>query len=245
MTLTGLDCQSVGSKYRLIMLRQLPLAFPRQKTWGGKRAGAGRKPTRLGRPCVPHRVRPAHRRGAPVHVTLRARAGLPPFRDVGIFREMREAIRRASRSRAVGDAFRVVEFSVQADHVHLIVEAQDTDVLSRGMRGLAIRLARAVNRALRVRGSVWGDRYHARALTTPRAVRTAIVYVLMNAKKHGRRIASGLDAFSSAPWFSGFRARAVTTTDESPVHAPKTWLARVGWRRWGLIALSERPRAPG
>ncbi len=108
------------------------------------------------------------------------------------------------RPPAVGDAFRVVQFSVQNDHVHLIIEAHDADVLSRGVRGLAIRLARAVNRALHVRGAVWGDRFHARELTSPRAVRNAIVYVLMNAKKHGVRLASGLDAFSSARWFDGF-----------------------------------------
>jgi len=67
---------------------------------------------------------------------------------------------------------------VQDDHLHLIVEADDTQVLARGLRGLAIRVARAVNRALNRRGAVWGDRYHARALTSPRAVRNALVYVM-------------------------------------------------------------------
>lgn len=175
-----------------------------------------------------------------------ARAGLPPFRDGGIFREVREAIRRASRSPAVGDAFRVIEFSVQNDHVHLLVEAHDTDVLSRGLRGLVTRVARAVNRALDVRGNVWADRYHARALETPRAVRNAIVYVLMNAKKHGMRVSRGIDAFSSAPWFDGFSTRIIEAPGamNAPVRAARTWLGAVGWRRRGLVHLDERPRAP-
>jgi len=157
---------------------------------------------------------------------------------------MRAAIREGNRSPAVGDAFRVVEFSVQKDHVHFIIEAHDKDVLSRGLRGLAIRLARAVNRALRVRGAVWGDRYHARELKTPRAVRNAIVYVLMNAKKHGVRL-SGVDAMSSAPWFDGFAGGVVrVAADESPVRAPRTWLAGVGWRRRGLVHFDERPSTP-
>jgi REP element-mobilizing transposase RayT len=228
-----------------------PIKFMRQtemqfRTWGGKRDGAGRKPRfPNARPHVPHRARGAHKSAHPVHVTLRARAGLPPFRERGIFVELREAIRRASRSPAVGDAFRVVQFSVQRDHVHLIVEARDRDVLSRGVRGLAIRLARAVNRALAVRGNVWSDRFHARELTSPRAVRNAIVYVLMNARKHGTRIASGIDAYSSAPWFDGFAARVdATPVDSQPVFAPRTWLAGVGWRRRGLVRFDERPRAP-
>jgi len=214
------------------------------RPWGGKRINAGRKRTRSGRPCVPHRARPAHRAAHPVHVTLRARAGLPPLRDSGVFAELRGAIRGANHSPAVGEAFRVVQFSVQNDHVHLIVEAADKDVLSRGLRGLAIRLARAVGRALARPGRVWGDRYHARELTTPRAVRNALVYVLLNAKKHGMRTERGVDRFSSAPWFDGFARRNPSEDASSPVRHARTWLAGVGWRRAGLIRLAERPRAP-
>ncbi len=226
-----------------MLARQQSFRF---RPWGGKRENAGRKRVKLGRPCVPHRTRPAHRPAHPVHVTLRARGGLPPFRDRGLFAELRAAIHGASRSPAVGEVFRVVEFSVQNDHAHFIIEAQDKDALSRGLRGLAIRLARTVNRVLRVRGAVWGDRYHARELKTPRAVRNAIVYVLMNAKKHGSRVASGIDAFSSAPWFRGFAAtNNVAPKDEPcPVLAARTWLGGTGWRRRGLVRLDERPRGP-
>jgi REP element-mobilizing transposase RayT len=158
---------------------------------------------------------------------------------------VREAIREASRSPAVGDAFRVVQFSLQDNHVHLIVEARDADALSRGLRGLTIRVARAVNRSLAVTGPVWGDRYHARALKTPRAVRNALVYVLMNARKHGEALPTGVDALSSAPWFAGFVRHVPPPADvECPVRPPRTWLANVGWRRRGLVRFDERPRAP-
>jgi len=161
------------------------------------------------------------------------------LRHEGLFVEVRRAIAKASRP-----AFRVVEFSMQNDHAHFIVEARDKDTLSRGLRGLAIRLARAVNRAIGIAGQVWGDRYHARDLKTPRAVRNALVYVLMNAKKHHAVIDAGVDAFSSAPWFDGF-ARHVDEPDEPcPVRAPRTWLGSAGWRRRGLVRFDERPRAP-
>ena len=210
---------------------------------GGARKGAGRKRALPGRPRVPHRTRMDHKRAHPVHVTLRARAGLPPLRDHGIFAEARDAIAMASRSRAASSTFRVVEFSIQNDHAHFIVEAHDKETLTRGLRGLVIRFARAVNRALHVRGPVWEDRYHARELTTPRAVRNAIVYVLMNAKKHRMRIAQ-VDHFSSAPWFGGFAQRIDVAIEPSPVFASKTWLGAMGWRRRGLVGLDEQPRAP-
>ncbi len=220
-------------------MRQTAFEF---RTWGGKREGAGRKPVRKGRGAVAHRARPVHRAAHPVHVTLRARGGLPPFRESAILREVRKAVAGANRSPAVGEGFRVVQFSLQNDHVHLIVEAHDADVLSRGTRGLIVRLARAVNRALGVRGQVWDDRYDARALKTPREVRNAIVYVLMNARKHGQRLLAGVDRFSSAPWFDGFAARITHTDTPRPVATSRTWLGGTGWRRRGLVRLHERPK---
>ena len=224
-------------------LEQLPLPIP--NTWGGKRKGAGRKRVPNRRSSVPHRTRPVHRAAHPVHVTLRARTGLPPLRDRAIFTQMKAAIREASRSPAVGSSFRVVQFSVQNDHLHLIVEASDADHLGRGVQGLAIRLARVINRVLVGSGKVWGERYHARPLRTPREVRNAIVYVLMNAKKHLRRASrDGVDPMSSAPWFDGFRGaggRALAAVIDAPVVASRTWLGATGWRRHGLVRVDDAP----
>jgi hypothetical protein len=135
-----------------------------------------------------------------------------------------------------------VQFSVQDNHVHLLAEATHKRALSSGIRGLAIRLARAVNRALGRRGVVWNDRYHARALRTPREVRHALVYVLMNFRKH-RAVGAELDPCSSAAWFDGWRTSPVAlASGPRPVAVARTWLAGVGWRRHGLIDRSERPK---
>ncbi len=222
---------------------QTELAF---RTWGGKRAGAGRKP-RLGRSGVAHRTRPVHERYEPVHVTMRAGRRLGSLRRQGVFVEMIRSLRSASSS-----AFRIVHFSVQSDHVHLLIEAHDKARLSRGMAGLAIRLARAVNRKLRRTGRVWADRYHARALRSPREVRHALVYILMNWRKHVAG-ARGLDPCSSARWLRGWKAgvnpqrllggnggRSIGPPDP-PVRPPSTWLAARGWRRHGLLGADERP----
>jgi len=180
-----------------------------------------------------------HRARFPLHVTLRLREGLPPLREETLGSAVVRALACAS-----ADAFRVLHFSIQTNHLHLVVEAHDAAALSRGMQGLAVRVARAVNRRLDARGRVFRERYHARELTTPRAVRSALVYVLMNARKHGVRLAAGIDRFSSAAWFDGF-ARRPASDDACPVRAPRTWLAGVGWRRRGLVRLDERPAAPG
>lgn len=206
------------------------------RTHGGARPGAGRKRV-APRPGVPHRPRAPHDPHHPIHVTLRAGTLPVSLRSARVFPVLRAALARASRA-----AFRVIVFSVQGDHLHLAVEADSDRRLRAGLQGLAIRAAKAVNRALGRRGAVWAERYHARALTTPRAVRHALVYVLQNLKKH-RPGARGLDPCSSAAWFSGWRnAPRRPAPPWSPVAVARTWLARWGWRRHGLIDMSEAPR---
>ena len=127
------------------------------------------------------------------------------------------------------------------DHLHLVVEADGPTAFERGVRGLAIRVAKAINRALGRRGHVWADRFHARLLRTPREVRNALVYVLHNIRRHlpGTR---GLDPCSSARWFDGWRTPVPAVAEAAPVAPARTWLARIGWRRRGLIDVEERPR---
>jgi putative transposase len=219
-------------------VQQIDIEFP---SWGGQRDGAGRKASPRGN--APHRRRERHRRAHPVHVTLRARRGLPPFREQVVAREIRLRIAQANGSSRLRDVFRIVHFSAQNDHLHFIVEALDASALSRGVQGLAIRLARRVNALLATRGRIWADRFHSRELTTPRSVRNAIVYVLMNAKKH-MRAAEPVDTCSSAPWFDGFAHGPSPPEADSPVRPAATWLGSTGWKRHGLVGLDERPRAP-
>jgi hypothetical protein len=169
-------------------------------------------------------------------VTLRASSGLPSLRIGRLFTAARTALSAANTLH-----FRVLHYSVQADHVHLLVEADEPTAFERGVRGLAIRVAKAVNRVLGRHGRVWGDRYHARQLRTPREVRNALVYVLNNFRKHVRG-ARGLDPCSSAPWFDGWRTAVGRVLETSRVARPHTWLARVGWRRHGLVEIDEGPR---
>ncbi|HEY6910167.1 MAG TPA: transposase, partial [Myxococcales bacterium] len=49
---------------------------------------------------------------------------------------------RAARERV---GVRVIHYSIQGNHLHLIVEAESPEALSRAMQGLATRLARRLN----------------------------------------------------------------------------------------------------
>jgi len=224
------------------------------KSWGGARRGAGRKP-KGGRAGLPHRARSAHDANLPVQITTRLQAGLGTLRRPDELALIRRALER-SRERGT---FRVVHHSVQSNHLHLIVEAHDRQALSLGMRGLLVRIARALNRLWRRQGSVFADRFHERALRTPREVRQSLVYVLQNARKHGIGF-RGPDPYSSGDRFDGwanageFEAGSATAGPEAgkrsawgellerSVAAARTWLLSIGWKRWGLIHTRESPR---
>jgi putative transposase len=217
--------------------RQLELTLP-VRTWGGARRGAGRKP-KGARALMPHTARPTHVSRHPVHVTLRVERVLPSLRTKGRFK----VLRRAIRAGAVRPGFRLLHYSVQKDHLHLVVEAQDKAVLGRSLQALQVRMARAVNKLLGRKGRVFADRYHARALRTPREVRNALAYVLLNARKHahehGRLLPEGwLDVFSSALSFDGWRGR---RPEEPPLSRAQTWLLDTGWRVHGLLEVSAVP----
>jgi len=136
--------------------------------------------------------------------------------------------------------FRIAQFTVQANHVHLVVEADGRRAVARGMQGLAIRLAKTINRELGRVGRVWSDRYHCRALRTPREVRNGLIYVLLNGRKHGVS-GRGIDRCSSGYWFAGWRQSVEAPPGPAPVARPKTWLLTVGWRRGGLIDFDTHP----
>ncbi len=210
---------------------------------GGRRPGAGRKPG--SNPRIRHRSRGSFARRLPCHVTLKMRSGIPSLRTVRLVSEL-------ERSFSLGcerDDFRLVHYSLQGNHAHLIVEADDEDALGRGMKALASRLARAVHRVFKRKGPVLADRYHMRALRTPREVRNALAYVLLNARRHaasaGRTLSSafGIDPASSGRWFDGWRNAVGAVGPSPPVASPRSWLLSVGWRRCGLLGRDEVPGA--
>ena len=170
---------------------------------------------------------------------MKVRKGLPGLRSRGGYAALRGAF--AAGCERFG--FRLTQYSVQRDHVHMMCEAKDRRALARGVQGLLIRVAKALNRLWGRRGSVFADRYHDRVLRTPHDVRRALAYVLNNARRHGLRLAQAMDFFSSGPWFNGWREKftARGVPEVRPVAEGRTWLLREGWRRRGLIGLTEVP----
>ncbi len=218
------------------------------RTHGGAREGAGRKRTLPGRPRVPHRSRAITKKRFPVHVTVRMRADIPRLRNF----ELCAVLRRAFVYGCKKDEFRICQFSIQGNHIHLMCEAANNEALARGMQGWSVRVARGLNAKLGRTGSVFADRYHVEIVKTPKQCRATLCYVLQNARRHRVHVDPtyhGMDPFSSAWWFDGWAddrwREGLGPPDLRTVAEPQTWLLREGWRRHGLIAIDETPSAAG
>ena len=222
------------------MARQAELRFCRR---GGKRRGAGRK-RRGARRRVPHRRRPVLSRHNPLHVTLRVLDGVGRLRCRKGFAVVRAVMLLVARTKA---GFRIIDLSIQGNHLHLTCEADGKDALRAGIAAFKISFARRLNRALSRSGSVFADRYHTEVLTCPRQVRNATCYVINNWRKHGedRGATTRVDPFSTGCAFPHWAERyTYPFTDPDvllPRGTPSTWLLTKGLARTAPISLSERP----
>jgi REP element-mobilizing transposase RayT len=193
----------------------------RARTWGGRRKGAGR-PKTVG--IVLHRTRPEIKKRHPLHITLRVRHDVGNLRRDNVYAQMQKAF-LAGHNRF---GMRMCEFSIQSNHIHLVVEAEDKQALTSGLQGLIIRLARAINRALGRKGKVFAERYHERILKTPTEVRNAVEYVRHNHEKHLKKSGRDVHPFYIDP-YSSMSGQAVCYMHDYDwstlvIAAPKTWL---------------------
>ncbi len=185
---------------------------------GGRREGAGRKPVAR-RSGVAHRARERFERTVPAIVTIRMAKTVYNLRSQRSFNVLKRAL-SGGRNRF---GTRIIHFSVQGNHLHLIVESPDEGSLSRAMKGLGVRVARRMNEMMDREGRVIGDRYHASLLRSHRAARNAVRYVRENHRKHfapkdGWRKGTSTDAFSS--WANTISLPAPETTFLKWVEGP-------------------------
>jgi REP element-mobilizing transposase RayT len=235
-------------------LASAPKKRPRGRPRKGRFAGA------------PHKRRPELNRRLPVHIVLRVVAAIGSLRKRFMYSALREAtiaVAMRELNEKENGAFRIVHISIQRDHVHLIVEADNKLALSRGMASFQISAAKHLNREFsrgleeRRRGTVFPDRFHQEIITTRKQARNTLAYVLNNWRKHREDRGElqrtwNVDPFSTGALFSGWKA-----LEDQPlmwtlrdgykplvVYFPRTWLLDEGWRMYGLLAFDEVPSAP-
>jgi len=171
----------------------------------------------------------------PLHLTFHLIEGLPNLRNKHEHATLIEVFARC-RER---EGFRITQYSIQGNHVHLIVEAMRKEDLTRGVTGLATSMARRLNKLCNRHGRVFADRFHARVLRTPTEVRNALRYVLHNARNHGLWLwPDRPDPYSSGEYFDGWADYPARSLLPPWLATAATWLLRCGWQRAGPLQLA-------
>ena len=213
------------------------LKFPAKR--GGRRRNSGRKPK--GREAgVAHRARESFDRENANHVTMKVVGGLPSLRTPEAFAVIERALREAKDR--FGCAFN--QFSVQSNHIHLIIEATSPEALAQGVKGLAVRIARGLNRLWGRTGTLWRDRYHHVVIRSARQMKNVLRYVLRNCERHGVTHVGTPDPYSSAVyffWFTDFCPNAAAVfAKELPISLPHSELQRERSKTHGHFAVSAK-----
>lgn len=206
-----------------------PIKMEPKPKHGGWRPGAGRKRIAK-RALVPHRRRPKHDARNAMHMTVRRRDGLPSFRQQRVGKLLLRLLDDKNDER-----FHIVEFSIQSNHLHFVIEGDDRETVIRKMQGFMIAFAKRLNRLLgRTKGKVWADRYFARDIESSRDMHNVLSYIFANAKKHGaiRDAPEVYDAYSTAWRFFGFPLR---NTEHWPRPKPRTAMLQRWWRIHGPV----------
>jgi REP element-mobilizing transposase RayT len=161
------------------------------KLFNKKNAGRPKIPLHK-RGYVPHRKREKLPAKTPIHATIKIRSNIvQTLRNKIVFKKISKAILRA---RVQG--LRIIHFTVQKDHLHLLIETHNNKELAKGMQALGISLAKSLKNLTKVKGPIYKERYHLHILKTVQEIKNVKAYILGNAHKHGV-IKDHFDTFSS------------------------------------------------
>lgn len=128
-----------------------------------------------------------------LHLTIKVRENKADIQNKKILKALHHAIKRARLQR-----LKVIHYTLEYNHAHLVVEAADNRILHKGMQAFGISLAKAINKMKQAKGTVYKHRYHFRKLRSRREVKNALQYVWGNGIKH-KRAMSRFDLYNSLP----------------------------------------------
>jgi REP element-mobilizing transposase RayT len=138
-----------------------------------------------GRPAIHdvgirHRERPKLTRLSSLHLTVKINRIKADLKNKSTLKVLKRAICNARKK-----GLRVVHFSLEYDHIHLLIESPNNSTLGRGMQSLGVTMARGINLFKKSEGGVYKHRYHFRKISSSRELKRVMHYIFNNGVKHG------------------------------------------------------------
>jgi REP element-mobilizing transposase RayT len=151
---------------------------------------------RAGRPAkndpgIRHRSRMKINKPTSFHLTIKVRENKADIQSKKLLKALHHAIGRARLKN-----LKVVHYTLEYNHVHLLVETNDHRILHAGMQALGISFSKAINKLKSYKGSVYKHRYHQRRIGSARELKNVLLYIFNNGRKH-KRTTRRIDPFNS------------------------------------------------
>ena len=162
-------------------------------------------PHRAGRPAIHdrgirHISRDPIKRLTALHLTIKIIRDKAGLKNKAMLKVLQQAIVKAR-----GKGLAVIHYTLEFDHIHLLVESGDHQELGKAMQSLGVSLSMAINRLRKAKGRVFKTRYHLRKLKTPTEIKNVISYILNNTIKH-RASKTPLSIFNSFIALTGMKS---------------------------------------
>lgn len=152
-------------------------------------------------PGIRHTRRPLLKKPSSLHLTIKIEKQKSHLKNKTILAILKRAILNARKQQ-----LRVIHFTLEHDHVHLLIEAENNRVLGKGMQAFGVTLSKAINRLKKLTGQVYKHRYHFRKITSSRQLKNVMSYIFRNGMKHGtsKNLISGYNSIQAEKKFRLF-----------------------------------------
>lgn len=159
---------------------------------------------RAGRPAIHdkgirHIAREIIKKSTSLHLTIKVRENKADIKNKQVLKILHYAIRR---SRIKG--LRIIHYTLEYNHIHLLVEAADKQTVHQGMQSFGITFAKKINAIKRLKGTVYKHRYHLRKINSPRELKNVLYYIFNNGIHH-KRTSTVLDPYNTLPAFKSLK----------------------------------------
>lgn len=173
-------------------------------------------PRSAGRPAsndkgIRHTRRERITKQSALHFTIKVRENKADIKNKRLLKILHHAIKRARLKK-----LKVLHYSLEYNHVHLLVEARDNQIIHQGMQAFGISFAKAINKIKFLKGRVYKNRYHFRKITSLRDYKNVLLYIFRNGIKH-KRTQSLFDPYNSMVYEKLISANMTRVIDKSLV----------------------------
>ena len=138
---------------------------------------AGRKP--IHDKGIRHIQRERFERESSFHITIKVRQEKSDLQNKMILKALHRAIMKARYK-----SLKVIHYTLEFNHIHLLVEAYNQEQLSNCMQSFGVTLAKMINKVKFKKGRVYKHRYHLRRLSSVMELKNVLKYIFNNGIKH-------------------------------------------------------------